>query len=65
VTAGAIFATMVLYPLSAGPVGWGIIKAGKPAWTEPIFESFYAPAFWLQSRDRSRLLNAYYHWWWN
>jgi hypothetical protein len=65
VAAGVIFAAMVFYPLSAGPVGWAIMKAGKPAWTEPIFATVYYPALCLPSHDRTGLLAAYYHWWWN
>jgi hypothetical protein len=65
IIAALVIAMFVAYALSAGPVGWAIIQCGRPAWTEPYFESAYAPAFWLQSHDPSRLLNAYYTWWWN
>lgn len=64
ITAALVVAMFVAYVLSAGPVGWMIIRQGRPQWMEPYFESAYAPAFWLQSKDRTRLLNAYYKWWW-
>jgi hypothetical protein len=65
VVTAAVFALMVAYVLSAGPVGWIIIRYGRPPWTQPYFDAVYTPAYWLQSQDPSRLLNAYYHWWWN
>jgi hypothetical protein len=66
ISAVLVFATFFAYPLSAGPVGWAIIQCGRPGWTEPYFESAYAPAFWLQGRGPiGRLLNSYYKWWWD
>jgi hypothetical protein len=60
----AVLASMLAYPLSAGPVGWIIIQYGRPPWVQPYFDTFYGPAYWLQSHDPSRLLTAYYNWWW-
>jgi hypothetical protein len=60
-----VVAMLSAYPLSAGPVGWLIIRCGRPAWTQPYFESAYASVFWLQDHDPSRLLSWYLNLWWN
>jgi hypothetical protein len=60
----AVVASLLAYPLSAGPVGWIIIQSGRPPWMQPYFEAVYGPAYWLQSNDPSGLLTAYYNWWW-
>jgi len=57
----------ILYPLSAGPVGWIIIKCGSPAWTQPMFEAAYGPLIWLQDHGPEpirQLLDSYLSWWW-
>jgi hypothetical protein len=58
------FTTLTAYLLSAGPVGWCIIQAGRPLWLKPIFESVYAAAFWVQHHEPTSLLTTYYNWWW-
>jgi hypothetical protein len=64
VIAALVIAMFVAYALSAGPVGWFIIRCGRPAWTQPYFETFYAPVFWLQDHDPSRFLTLYFNLWW-
>jgi hypothetical protein len=64
VAASLLVALLCAYPLSAGPVGWIIIQFGRPAWTQPYFESAYAPVFWMQDHDPTRLLTWYFNLWW-
>jgi hypothetical protein len=59
---------LVVYPLSIGPVGWLIIRAGSPPWTQAAFEWIYGPLIWLQDHGpapASRLLTWYFGWWWH
>ena len=52
------------YPLSAGPIGWAIIRADSPAWTQPYFEGAYGPVIWLQDHEPTGVLNRYFKFWW-
>lgn len=63
-----VLSLLVAYPLSIGPVGWLIIRAGSPPFTRPTFEFIYGPLIWLQDHGPapiSSLLTWYFGLWWN